>query len=657
VVFPSAWDLLTAFVVTVVAALAAGLFVPNKKKLNLKIWAVLMLVACGAGLAGALKVLLGASGAPLVFFWPSWSLGWVGVDALGAFFLVPVFVVGGLGALYSIGYQHPPTAWDGSRQLSFFWGTALVGMVLLIVARNGLVFLLGWEIMALSAYFLIVSPDTNPESRKAAWVYFIATHLSTLLLFLLFLLWKHVSGSFFLGTLSSALVEKAGPGLLYLIFFLAVAGFGLKAGIMPLHFWLPGAHAAAPSPVSGLLSGVFLKMGIFGLVRILSLIPHPPAFWGETLLALGAISGVLGVVMALAQHDLKRLLAYHSVENIGIIVMGLGLALLGRTYHQPLWVVLGMAGALLHVWNHAFFKALLFFGAGSVVRQTGTRKMDDLGGLGRWMPWTSVLFLGGAAAISGLPPFNGFISEFFLYLGGLRSLSDGVAGSLLSLAVLPVLAAIGALALACFVKVSGTVFLGSPRRELSPTPHESPVTMLGPMLVLLALCLFIGVFPVALAPILDSVVPLVAGTGFPLPLPSLATVAPLQALSWAVLVLLGLMIVVGVIILWAKKARPGPTWDCGYARPTPRMQYTSSSFSRPIRQLFSWVVRETPRSSPGLVGRWWKILSRRVPQKIKSFQQGMTQQYVLYVLIAALLVLATQIPFDAILKAVFGGGF
>ena len=245
--------------------------------------------------------------------------------------------------------------------------------------------------------------------------------MATLCLIALFALLRLAGGSFSLVPLAQ---ESLTPAMATAVFILALVGFGLKAGIMPLHVWLPDSHAIAPSHVSAIMSGVIIKMGIYGLVRVTSLVPNPPLAWGVIVLGLGAISGVLGVAFAIGQHDLKRLLAYHSIENIGIIVMGLGLALVGRSLGRSEWIILGLSGALLHVWNHAFFKALLFLSAGSVIHATRTREIDQLGGLAKKMPWTSVGFLVGAGAICGLPPLNGFVSEFLIYLSSSKTLLD-----------------------------------------------------------------------------------------------------------------------------------------------------------------------------------------------------------------------------------------
>ncbi|MEI6876963.1 MAG: proton-conducting transporter membrane subunit, partial [Spirochaetota bacterium] len=425
-----------------------------------------------------------------------------GIDPLSAFFLVPVFLMGGLGALYATGYRpaqrHPRT----SRRSGLFWGSLVAGLAILIIARNALAFLLGWEGMALSAFFLITLDDAAEETRGAGFVYLVATHVGTLLLFCLFARWRQVTGSFDLLPAAKGLFDPQAANLLFLLAFLA---FGLKAGMMPLHFWLPGAHAAAPSHVSAMLSGVVLKMGIYGLMRFVLLLPDPPLLWGESIIALGAVSSLLGVAFAIAQHDLKRLLAYHSVENIGIILMGFGVALVGQSLGRPGLTVLGMGAALLHVWNHSVFKSLLFFAAGSVVERTGTRSIDRLGGLSRIMPWTAAFFLVGAVAISGLPPLNGFVSEFLVYVGAFRGSLEAGGGSVVPLVVIPVLAATGALALGCFVKVYGAIFLGAPRSRVRPSGGESASSMLLPMAVLSGICVFIGALPLLASRILDPV--------------------------------------------------------------------------------------------------------------------------------------------------------
>jgi hydrogenase-4 component B len=521
------------------------------------------------------------------------------VDGLSALFLAPIYLIVPLGAVYGLRYwraaDHPTTA----RKLQLFYGLLPAGMATLVVARNGLLFLTGWEVMALSAFFLVSTEDHDREVRAAGWLYLVATHVSTLCLFALFALFAAASGSLSLDRLDPAAVE---PGRATTLFVLALVGFGLKAGAMPLHVWLPSAHASAPSHVSAVMSGVLIKMGVYGVVRFTSYLPHHRPEWGAVVLAVGAASGVLGVAYAIGQHDLKRLLAYHSIENIGIIMIGIGLALLGRSAGRPDWMALGLAGALLHVWNHALFKALLFLGAGSVVHATHTREVDHLGGLARVMPRTAAWFLVGAVAICGLPPLNGFVSELLIYLGLFRTLAaDGGPAQIGTAVAAPVLALIGALAVACFVKVYGAVFLGSPRTGAGRHAAESGRAMTGPMAVLGGCCAGIGVAPALVAPAL--------GRGVSAWAPEVGDAAALlrQLVPFGWVTGMGLALVaglaVGAAVLWVRVRRggraAGPTWGCGYAAPTPRMQYTASSFAQMLVRLFAWaLLPRTHRPGP-----------------------------------------------------------
>jgi len=557
-------------------------------------WVTTFLAVLGAalGLGGVVWFWATGESHPIVLQWslPGAEFS-VAIDGLSAIFLVPVFLISLLGNIYGLGYwkqtEHP----QNGRKLRLFYGTMTAGMALLVIAQNSILFLFGWEIMALSAFFLVTTEDNEKEVRETGWIYLVATHVATLCLFALFAVLHAANGSFTLGPLNP---ETLRPGAATAIFVLALVGFGIKAGIMPLHIWLPSAHAMAPSHVSAMMSGVLIKMGIYGLVRITSFLPHPPREWGILLLGLGVASGVLGVAFAIGQHDLKRLLAYHSIENIGIIVMGLGLALIGRSLDRADWIILGLGGALLHVWNHALFKALLFLSAGSVIHAAHTREIDRLGGLAKVMPRTSLCFLVGAVAICGLPPLNGFVSEFLIYLGLFGTLVNGEGTSFAGASfAVPALALIGALALACFVKVYGAVFLGTARSEHARHAHESPPSMLGPMGVLVACCFLIGLAPLLIAPILQEGVsawaPNLKDAG-----PRLATLAPLEWIT-SMGLLLNLAVLLGGVVLWMRLGRgvveEGVTWGCGYVAPTPRMQYTSSSFAQMLVGMFGWVLR------------------------------------------------------------------
>lgn len=546
-------------------------------------------LACGLLLAGtglcAWGLLTASTGQGGGLSW-AWSVPAgrfdLQLDSLSAVFIAPMLLIVAAGAIYGLGYWSQREHSANGRKLRLFYGLISAAMLLLLTARNNLLFLLAWETMALSGYFLITTEDRLPEVRRAGYIYLIATHCGTLALFGLFALLAQSSGSMAFPITAS--LPAAGSGL---IFLLGLFGFGMKAGLMPLHIWLPGAHAAAPSHASALLSGVMIKTGIYGLVRLTSFFADIPVWWGWTILLMGIVSGILGVALAIAQHDIKRLLAYHSVENIGIIALGLGLALLGRSYGQPTMVVLGLSGCLLHVANHGLFKSLLFLSAGSVIHAVGSRELNRFGGLLKRQRWTGLFFLGGAVAISGLPPFNGFVSEWLIYLGAFQPHSQ--SGSVLSLALLaaPALALIGGLALACFVKVFGISFLGEPRSTGAAQAHEAPRTMLWPMALLLLACGWIGLLPTSLRPLLEQAASDWTGSHA---LPSLAgNLAPLGAISLAGWLLLSLLLLVGWWLQRRSRSTPREigTWGCGYRFPVPRMQYTASSFAdslvRPFR--------------------------------------------------------------------------
>ncbi|HVA48737.1 MAG TPA: proton-conducting transporter membrane subunit [Pirellulales bacterium] len=577
-----------AAVVLLAVSGVPGFFFDRRSFFGQRLAALLVIVGCGCGLIGAVGRLSGAVGQGLTCPSPTGGTLTVGVDFLSAFFLLPVLLVSLCGAVYGVGYwkatEHP----ENHRKLSLFYGLLAAAMTLLVVARDGVLFLYAWEAMALSAFFLVATEDHDQQVREAAWIYLAASHFATLCLVGLFALMWSVSGTFDFVSL-----EAATPGLATAIFLVALLGFGTKAGVMPLHIWLPSAHAMAPSHVSALLSGVMIKMGIYGLVRIGSLLPHPPLWWGGLVLGLGVISGVLGVAFAIGQHDLKRLLAYHSIENIGIILLGLGLALVGRSLGQVSWVVLGLGGALLHVWNHALFKSLLFLSAGSVIHAVGTREIDLLGGLAKPMPRTAVLFLIGAVAICGLPPLNGFVSELLIYLGLFKTLGlKGSPGWPIAAFAAPALALMGVLAAACFAKVFGAVFLGVARSEHARRGHEAPVTMFGPMCILATCCAAIGLLPVLVAPWLEQAAR--AWTvNVAAPEQPLVSLAPLGRISVAAAALIALTVAIGVFL--RQRLRSGEvastlTWDCGFAAPSPRMQYTASSFAQMLVDLFAWAL-------------------------------------------------------------------
>ena len=560
------------------------------------------------------------------------------VDALSAFFAAPVFLLAGAGGVY--GERYWPASERRAGYVRAFFGLMTGSLALLMTAANTILFVAGWEIVAAASFFLIATNDDDADARRAGWIYLAASHVSTLALFAAVAILHAITK-----TWSFAAVDGAQPAA-HALFWLALLAFGIKAGLMPLHVWLPGAHAAAPSHVSAVMSGVVIKMGIYGLVRVLSLYDVVPPAFGITILLAGIASSILGVAFALAQHDLKRLLAYHSIENIGIIAAGLGVGLVAQAHHQPLLAFLGYAGALLHVWNHGLFKALLFLSAGSAIHSVRTREIDRLGGLGRRMPWTAGAFLIGAVAITGLPPLNGFVSEWLLYLASFAGMTGAI---LLIVLVAPALALTGALALACFVKAYGAVFLGAPRTADGEHAHEAPLSMRLAMLPLVLGCAFIGLLPARVAPLLTRVVAVAA--------PALDERsdlhAVLQPIQTASLVIAGVAaIAIGALLVATRRARRAPTWDCGYTAPTARMQYTSSSFARGLVAFFGWAmppVVHAPHAFPLFPVNGAKFEShvpdtvldralipslntaQRVISFARYFQRGRVQLYLIYV--------------------------
>lgn len=624
---------------------------------------LLLLTASCIGLTGTIMVLLSGRTALFELVWTlPFGPARFGVDLLSAWFLLPIFLISGCAALYARSYwqadRHPATV----RKMTFFFGLMTASMSAVVLARDGISFLFAWEIMALSAYFLVSTEDEKPEVREAGTLYMITTHTGTLGLFALFPLLNLLTGSWLFPAPASL---AASSGLSAAIFLTALFAFGIKAGIMPLHVWLPSAHANAPSHVSAAMSGVILKIGVYGLIRSLSFFYGVPLWWGCAVLILGVVSGVVGVAFAIGQHDLKRLLAYHSIENIGIIFMGVGVALIGQKVGSPAMMLLGMSGALLHVLNHAVFKALLFLGAGSVIHATGTREIDLMGGAARRLPYTSLLFGIGAVAICGLPPLNGFVSELLIYLGFFQGIQGEGAGAAAAVLAAPALALVGGLAVACFVKVYGIVFLGSPRSEMHDAKHEAGWQMLGPMLLLGALCVIIGVAPGTVAGLLQrtsmTILPALARTGLPL-----QELAPMTMITIMGVVLLVLIL---IITLWYRRrllrapCSETVTWGCGYQRPAPRMQYSASSFAEMLTSLFAFVLKphsHRPERITGLFPGRSRFFSHvpevvlellyipeltRMYQRfsgVRKLQSGILQQYVLYSLVTLIVLLVAS---------------
>ncbi len=552
------------------------------------------------------SILLLAAGAALVSALPPEShmelpLGvpWLGAhlrtDALSAFFLVVINLGGATASLYALGYgRHEPAP----QRVLPFYSAFLAGMNTVIIANDAFTFLVAWEFMSLTSWALVVSHHREHDNVYAGYVYLIMAGLGTFALLLGFGLLAGPQGAY-----TFAAIREAPPAAWQagLVLILILIGAGSKAGLVPLHVWLPLAHPAAPSHVSALLSGVMTKVAVYGFIRIaFDLIGSPAWWWGVVILALAGITTVMGVLYALMQHDLKRLLAYHTVENIGIIFIGLGLAVAFKAHGMAWAAALSFTAALLHVFNHSLFKSLLFFGAGAVLGATGERDMERLGGLIHRMPQTAFVFLVGCAAISALPPLNGFVSEWLTFQAILLSPQlPSWSLKFLVPSVGALLALSAALAAACFVKAFGVTFLGRPRTPQAATARETDSFSLAAMFILAALCLIAGIVPGffidALSPAVSALVgdrvPAQAGVQWL----SIVPIAEGRSSYNGLLVFIfmtaaGLLTAYVIHRIASDKLRRSAAWDCGYPDASTVTQYTATSFAQPIRRVFGTIV-------------------------------------------------------------------
>jgi formate hydrogenlyase subunit 3/multisubunit Na+/H+ antiporter MnhD subunit len=565
---------------------------------------VLALICLGAGIAH----LLGGA-APESVALPL-GLPWIGahfrIDALSAFFIVVIDLGVAAASLFAVGYGHHEEA--PARVLPFY-PAFVAAMNLVVLADDAFTFLLSWEFMSLSSWALVMAHHHVPENVRAGQVYLVMASFGTLALLLAFGLLAGPDGGY---TFAEIRNSHPAPALTALVLCLALTGAGSKAGLLPLHVWLPLAHPAAPSHVSALMSGVMTKVAVYGFVRVVfDLIGEPAWWWSMVVLALAGVTCAMGVLYALMQHDLKRLLAYHTVENIGIIFIGLGLALAFKAYGMAWAAALALTAGLLHVFNHSLFKSLLFFGAGAVLSATNERDMEHLGGLIHRMPQTAFAFLVGCAAISALPPLNGFVSEWLTFQAilispqlpswGLRFLVPAV-GALLALSA--------ALAAACFVKAFGVTFLGRARGAAASAAHETDRFSLTAMFVFATLCLVAGILPGlfidALAPVVQSLLgdrmPVQTGVAWLSIVPIAESRSSYNGLLvFLFMVISGMLAATAIHRLASDKLRRGPAWDCGYPDASPLTQYSAGSFAQPIRRVFGTVVfraRETVAMPP-----------------------------------------------------------
>lgn len=613
-------------------------------------------VAALLGAGPVTRVLAGAGELRADIPWslPGGALCFV-LDPLAAFFLVPVLALSALAALYGRAYLASDSRPRRAARSWLFFNGLCAAMVAVTLARGAVPFLIAWESMSVCAYVLVTLEHERAESRRAGWVYLVASHAGTAALLGLFVCLGDSLGEGRGAALTSAAV---GPGVLL---GLALVGFGVKAGIVPLHVWLPDAHSAAPSHVSALMSGAMVKLGYYGLLRVVWLLGGAPLEFGVALAALGLAGALLGISLSLTQRDLKRALAHSSVENLGLIGFGLGMGLVGLARGDEVLAALGLGAGLFHVWNHAVMKGLMFFTAGAVQHGSGTRDLERLGGLIRPMPRVALLCALGALGLAALPPLSGFASEWLLYLALLHGVTQSAAlGAVAAALALGLLALVGALGAAGFVRLFGIAFLGEPRSSAPSHSHDARGAMLGVTGALAALSVAIGLAPGAAARGARAPLSDLLGAGYALT-PALTALAPLPGLSlalWLAAVALG-------CVLWARLRRTATardvTWACGYAAPTARMQYTAGAFARLFaagvlpRALSSRADEPTPSGvTPAVVAlraRYEEPILARVYEPTFSFaaraftrlrllQQGNAHLYVAYIMAAVVIALA-----------------
>jgi formate hydrogenlyase subunit 3/multisubunit Na+/H+ antiporter MnhD subunit len=587
------------------------------------------------------------------------------LDALSAFFLLVLGATGAGISCYAAGYFGETHGNEGGLTcLQYHW--FLASMALVLIADDAYLFMVAWEAMALSSYFLVTTEHHDPGIRKAGFIYLLIAHIGAIAILLCFGVLHGGQGDYTFHAMRQAELTS---GWATIAFLLALLGFGAKAGIVPLHVWLPEAHPAAPSPVSALLSGVMLKTAIYGLFRVTyDLLPSIHWEWGLLVLVIAVVTTLFGVLFALMQHDLKRLLAYHSVENIGIILIGFGLSLIYIGTGEPTLAVLGLIAALYHTLNHAVFKALLFLGAGSVLKGAGLRDLGRMGGLIRVMPFTAFFFLVGALAISALPPLNGFVSEWLTFQAALLSpaLEHGVLRSIVPLAA-AALALAGALTAMCFVKVFGVAFLGVPRSDEATRGREaSEWEQLG-MGWLAVVCVVLGLAPVWMIGVMDPVaLSLIdyspAYIGMAQNWLWLTPVASERASYSPVIFLVVIAVVVlaafGLVrLLYHGRLRRTPAWDCGFPGQNARMQDTAEGFAQPIRQIFAPVYEieahhpdpfdRMPRYVTEVRDRFWGLIYFPIARAatfcsrmIGRIQVGRVAVYLMYSFVTIIFLMA-----------------
>ena len=593
---------LVAILLYLIAAVASLVLMKQHKLCNIAVNIICMIAALFGAIAAVIKIFSGVAQTDIPMLQstiPLISMN-IKIDNLSAFFVLCLSVLVICVSLYSIGYN---SHYYGKRNVGFFnflYSTFILSMLFVMISGNAIFFYIAWEAMSLISYFLVIFESEHEENQRAGKLYIIMTHLGTAFLLIGFMIMFSYTKSFDIFGSSAAIPEFA-KNLMFVFFLI---GFGTKAGVVPLHIWLPYAHPAAPSNVSALMSGIMIKTAIYGIIRFIFFylqIQH--IWWGVVILCIGIISAVLGVAYALMEHNIKKLLAFSSVENIGIILIGLGVSFIAFAQNNEFLGGLALVAALLHTFNHTLFKGGLFLGAGSIQYATHTKDIDKLGGLIKKIPITALMVLCFSLAISAIVPFNGFVSEWLTYQSlflNIGSVSGGL--NILSILSITALGLSGALAVACFVKLFGISFLGLPRSDHALNAKEVPVTMNIGMGILAGFCLAIGLFPAVFINIVDKVVFSLIGSsimgnlqvGFlnaysPLVV-SGNSISPIEILIALVVVILAALLITRLIGGKYVERRVG-TWDCGFEALNSRMQYTATGFSKPLRIVFSILYR------------------------------------------------------------------
>ena len=655
-------SLYLAALAVLTAGALAGPLLARRPALALSVGSAAAVVGSLLGLAAVLPFLLDAPPADRVLPW-SEPLGafHLRLDPLAAFFQAALFAVAVPASAFGAGYMKP---YVGKRPLGafvFFYGVLLVAISLVIASADGVLFLVAWETMTIASFVLVTFDDEKDQVRRAGFVFLVASHLGTAFLFALFLLLGRAAGSFDFVRFEA--MRHAGAAAPWLLFTLGLVGFGTKAGLVPFHVWLPEAHPAAPSHVSALLSAVMIKTGVYGLLRLLGFLPPLGVGYGLLLGAIGLGSALVAITLTLGQGDVKKALAYSSVENVGLIVLGMGLAVAAGAAGHPVVAALGMGGALFHVWNHALMKGLAFLGAGTLVHAAHSQDLEKMGGLMARLPFTGALFLVGMATLAALPPLAGFASEWLLYLGLLSGAgASSGAGPLLGYLAVATLALVGAIAAISFTRIAGVALLGAPRSPEAAGAREVPAASWAPLALLAAGCVLFGLFPALPLRLVAPVAVQLGAVAAPQVLaPAAALSSTPRALALLLVSLAALLYLVGRRLRVDRPVAPSETWGCGFTAPTSRMEYTASSYSQLFvsglvpRSLRPRVHAQSPRgifprkgafrtdsqdpARTRLFDPLFRVLGDRM-SRLRRFQAGRLNLQLLYTLLTLVALLA-----------------